>query len=236
MESDARVAIDGEDEEEDHANRLMALLHDLVRREGGRSGAARALAVDRRTVGTGMDESRLTQRLRGALEGVLQQENGSAAERPKPNDALERRLERLEKELHENLDAVNGEVKALREEHGRTLKKIEGRLARREAQQENRKESPKPADAPSTTGPAAATATDKQPATAAKFPKRLYPELVTKNPLPTTRWSSARRGPSSRSGARSGRQDTWAQARAWHGWRPRSTSASWKWRCSKSTG
>ena len=175
MESDARVANDGEDEEEDHVNRLMALLHDLVRREGGRSGAARALGVDRRTVGTGMDDGRLTQRLRGALEGALQQENGSAADQPEPNDALERRLEKLEKELHGGLDAVKGEFEALREEHVRSLAKIGEKLFRREAPQENGQESPGPADAPET---------DKPPAAAAKFPKRLYPELVTKEPAP----------------------------------------------------
>ncbi len=34
MESNGRVVIDGGDEEEEHVNRLMALLHDVVRRHG----------------------------------------------------------------------------------------------------------------------------------------------------------------------------------------------------------
>ena len=184
MESDERVPNNGEDEEEDHVNRLMALLHDLVRREGGRSGAARALGVDRRTVGTGIDEGRLTQRLRGALEGVLQQENGSAAEGPKPNDALERRLEALEEELHGGLDAASGELKALREELALTLEKVEELLASREAQQENSQESHGAADAPGEAEGRQKAPEAGKPKAKAKFPKRLYPELVTKEPAP----------------------------------------------------
>ena len=59
---------------------------------------------------------------------------------------------------------------------------MEQRLARRETQQENL---PRPADAPNATGstPEEATATDKPPPKA-KFPKRRYPELVTKEPAP----------------------------------------------------
>ena len=93
--------------------------------------------------------------------------------------------EALEEELHEDLDAVKGEVKALSEEHGRVLGKIEGRLARMEAQRENRQESPSPADAPSEAERRweKAPATDK-PSAKARFPKRLYPELVTKEPAP----------------------------------------------------
>ena len=47
MESSERVANDGGNEEKEHVNGLRALLHDVVRREGSRSGAARALGVDR---------------------------------------------------------------------------------------------------------------------------------------------------------------------------------------------
>ncbi len=183
MEPNERAVNDGGEEEEEHVNRLMALLHDVVRREGGRSGAARALGIDRRTVGRCMDGERLTPGMRKALERVLGEEAISAAGQPEPNDALERRFEALREELHKGLDADRGEIKALREELALTLEKVEGLLASREDQQENHRESPRSADAPSPTGsaPEEATATDKP---RPKFPKRLYPELVTREPAP----------------------------------------------------
>ena len=182
MESNERVVNDGGDEEEDHVNRLMALLHDVVRREGGRSGAARVLGIDRRTVGRCMDGERLTPGMRKALERVLEEkEASSTADQPEPNDALERRFEALREELHKCLDADRGEIKALREELALTLERVEELLASREDQQEDHRESPRSAGAPGATGPATeeATATGKP-----KFPKRLYPELVTKEPAP----------------------------------------------------
>ena len=88
----------------------------------------------------------------------------------------------MEKELHEGLDAVNGELNALREEHGRALGKIEERLARMEAPREP---AAGPTEALGATGPRQEKAPTKDKPTAkATFPKRLYPELVTKEPAP----------------------------------------------------
>ena len=185
MEPTEEVVIGSENEEEEHVQRLMALLHDLVRKKG-RKGAARALGIDRRTVGSCMDGGGLTWRLREALERALQDGVGSSPTHQRNrNDVLERRVEILEKELHEDLDAVKGEIGKLREDQDRRWKSLEQRLARRETRQESREESPRPADNP---GEAErqrekAPATDKPPAKA-KFPKRLYPELVTKEPAP----------------------------------------------------
>ncbi len=188
MEPNERALSDGGDEEEEHVNRLMALLYDVVRREGGRSGAARVLGVDRRTVGMCIDDGRLTRRMRKALERVLREEASSAVDQPEPDEALEGRVEALEEELHNGLDAVRGEFKALREELALTLEEIEERAARVEAPPENGQEFPGSADAPSATGqaPEKAPATDK-PSAGAGFPKRLYPELVTKEPAPDDR-------------------------------------------------
>ena len=188
MKPNERALNDGGDDEEEHVNRLMALLYDVVRKEGGRSGAARVLGIDRRTVGTCMDEERLTRRMRKALERVLRDKARSAADQPGPDDAPERRFEVLGEELHNGLDAVKGEFKALREEIALTLEKIEGRVARVEASPENSQESPRSADAPSATGqaPEKAPATDK-PSPRAWCPKRLYLELVTKEPAPDDR-------------------------------------------------
>ena len=182
MEPDGRLAADRADEEEElHHDRLMALLHDLVRKHGGRSGAARVLGIDRRTVATCMDEERLTRRMRKALERVLREKARSASDQPKPNDALDRRVEALEKDL----DTVRGEIGELRGGQARRGESLERQSAGREAQQENRQEAPGPAGAPNATGPVLeeATATGK-PSPKAGYPKRLYPELVTKDPAP----------------------------------------------------
>ena len=55
MRPDEQIVADEGEEDELHHDRLMALLHDLVRRHGGRSGAARVLGIDRRTVAACMD-------------------------------------------------------------------------------------------------------------------------------------------------------------------------------------
>ena len=180
MRPDERTVADVGDEEELHHDRLMALLHDLVRKHGGRRGAARVLGIDRRTVAACMDGRGMSWRMREALERGLQEGAGSAAARQrKHNDALERRVEALEKELHEGLDAVRAGIEKLREEHSKALRRLERRPAPKEASQE----SPGPADVSG----AAARGPEKTPAAirpAAGVPKRLYPELVTKDPAP----------------------------------------------------
>ena len=143
MEAMEKVVDGSEGEEEEHHQRLMSLLHELVRKQGGRKGAARVLGIDRRTVGACMDGGGLTWRLREALERKLQEGAGRAAARQRNrNNALERRVEKLEKELREGLDAVKGEVGELREDQDRRWEALEQRLARMPTQQENRQESP----------------------------------------------------------------------------------------------
>ena len=185
MESSERVMTEGGDAEEEYVLRLRALLHDLVRKKG-RIEAAKELGLDPRTVGACMDGEGMSWRVREALEMGLQEGAGSAAARQrKRNDALERRMEKLEKELHEGLDAVMGEIGKLREDQDQKWESLERRLARRETQQENRRESPRSAEDPSATGPTPEEAPSvAKPSAKAKFPKRLYPELVTKEPAP----------------------------------------------------
>ena len=185
MESSERVMTEGGDAEEEYVLRLRALLHDLVRKKG-RIEAAKELGLDPRTVGACMDGEGMSWRVREALEMGLQEGAGSAAARQrKRNDALERRMEKLEKELHEGLDAVMGEIGKLREDQDQKWESLERRLARRETQQENRRESPRSAEDPSATGPMPEEAQSvAKPSAKAKFPKRLYPELVTKEPAP----------------------------------------------------
>ena len=183
MEASEVVKTEGGDVEKEHVQRLMALLHEVVRKEGSRKGAARALGIDRRTVGACMDGGGMTWRLREALERGLRDGVGSSAARHRRrHDALERRVEGLAKELHEGLDAVRDEVKTLGEEQGRALAKIEGELTRLETTRESTTE---PAEAQDATGdaPEEAPATDK-PSARARYPRRLYPELVTKEAAP----------------------------------------------------
>ena len=185
MEPSERVVTEEGDAEEQHEHRLMALLHELVRKKGSRRGAARALGIDRRTVGACMDGGGMTWRLREALERVQQDGEGAAAGQQKRSDVLERRVAALEKELHDTRDAVMGEIGELREDQDQRWGSLEQRLAIREAQREDRQETPKPAEASSATEPTPeeAPATVK-PKAKAKLPKRLYPELVTKEPAP----------------------------------------------------
>ena len=185
MESSETVMTEGKDAEEEYVLQLKALLHDLVRNKG-RIRAAEELGLDPRTVGACMDGDGMSWRVREALERGLQEGAGSAAARQrKRNDALERRLGKLEKELHDSRDAVMGEVGKLREDQDQKWESFERQLARMETSQENRQESSRPAEAPSATG----QAPEKAPAAAkpkvkARFPKRLYPELVTREPAP----------------------------------------------------
>ena len=138
MTSDETINEDSGDTEELHHDRLMALLHDLVRNQGGRRGAARVLGVDRRTVAACMDGKGMAWRIREALERALQEGVGSAAERERMrNDDLERRVEQLEgwmealmEETGNGLEAGAGEVEALREEYTRKFDQMERRLGR----------------------------------------------------------------------------------------------------------
>ena len=97
MKPDEQTVAGEGDEEEPHHDRLMALLHDLVRKHGGRRCAAGVLGIDRRTVAACMDGRGMSWRMREALERGLQEGAGSAAARQrKRSDALERRLARRE--------------------------------------------------------------------------------------------------------------------------------------------
>ena len=71
MKPDEQTVAGEGDEEELHHDRLMALLHDLVRKHGGRRGAAGVLGIDRRTVAACMDGRGMSWRMREALERGL---------------------------------------------------------------------------------------------------------------------------------------------------------------------
>ena len=117
--------------------RLMALLEELVR-DKGIMRAAQELNVDHRTLTSGLETGRLSRRLRGALEKALLEGGGSpAAEQKERNDELAGRVEKLEGQVNEmgeemsrGLAAVRDEAKALRNEQGQALQRVESRLAK----------------------------------------------------------------------------------------------------------
>ncbi len=119
---------DSKDIESMHHMRLMTLLQELVR-DKGYKGAARVLELDQRTVAECARTGQLSRRVRQSLERALQEGVGSAAARQRErNDKLENRVEALEKgrdemakgydalgkEMRRRMDAVEGEVAALR--------------------------------------------------------------------------------------------------------------------------
>ena len=106
--------------------RLMALLRDMVD-GGGKVRAAKALGVNYRTVSKAAGSGTLTDRMADALERHLLLGGGSAAAHQRGRvDALVERLSALERELRGGLEAVVGEVKALREKHARSMRTWSG--------------------------------------------------------------------------------------------------------------
>ena len=113
--------------------RLMTLLRDMID-DGGKVKAAKALGVNYRTVSKAVRSGTLTDRMSDALERHLLLGGGSAAAQQRDRvDALVERVDAMEKELRGGLEAVVGEVKALREEHARSMRHVERRLVRLEA-------------------------------------------------------------------------------------------------------
>ncbi len=98
-----------------HHMRLMTLLSELVRDKGVMRAAA-ALDVDHRTLTASMERGRLSRRMRNALDKALLE--GLVK-------AVDGKVESLGKDLSKGLSAVQGDVKALRDEHGRRLAQLE---------------------------------------------------------------------------------------------------------------
>ncbi len=146
--------------------RLLALLRDMVD-DGGRVKAAKALGVNYRTVSKAVRSGTLTDRMADALERHLLLGGGSAAAQQRDRvDALVERVSALERELRGGLEAVVGEVKALREEHARSMRHVERRLVRLEAGRSG-------AETPSPTG------AETEPTKRRYVRPRTYPQLVT---------------------------------------------------------
>ena len=116
--------------------RLLALLHDLVRKEG-RTGAAAALGVHRKTVAAAVNTGRLSRRMHDALERHLIA--GKAADAPTASVAEARRqweqhLEgALRRQREELLAASSAQGQQLRDEFAQHTQTLEQRVAALEA-------------------------------------------------------------------------------------------------------
>ena len=147
--------------------RLLALLRDMID-DGGKVKAAKALGVNYRTVSKAVRSGTLTERLADALERhLLLGGSSAAAQQRELVETLEKWLAELEEELRGGLEALVGEVKALREEHARAMRHVERRLVALEAGRNGMEEE-------------ASVGRDREAGPERRYvPPRAYPQLVT---------------------------------------------------------
>ena len=165
--------------------RLTVLLEELVR-DKGIMRAAGELNVDHRTLTAGLETGRLSRRLRGALEKALLEGGGSPAqEQRERNDELAGQVERLEGQVNEmgeemsrGLAAVRDEVKALRNEQGQALQRVESRLAKADGSGGDAEEDGEPGGGGTPNRESGGGAQPKR----RPRPRREFPELVILEP------------------------------------------------------
>ena len=160
--------------DERHDMRLMTLLRAMVR-EKRLKGAAETLGLDPRTIQTSMERGDLSELVRMALERhVLADGDEQAARQRERIDALEQGMEALKLEFRRGLEdagtAMKEAVQALREEWIRAPKRMEGGTAQPGTPQGARAETEVTQEA------------GKPERTSLR--RRLYPELVTREPAP----------------------------------------------------
>ena len=150
--------------------RLMALLKDLVK-DMSQVEAAELLGIDRKTVWRSLGAGRLSPRLSDALDRLLLSGGGSAAAQQREEmDALTRRIDGLERETRRALRAVEGGIKALREEQVENTRGMQRRLGQMETARD-------PQSGEESPGPV------RRPPRMVEF-RRKYPELATMEPAP----------------------------------------------------
>lgn len=126
--------------------RAMDMLRELVREEG-RMEAAEMLGVNYKTLARALGSGMMSRRMREAVERLLVPGEDGTSGRSRMRDrvsALERRMEAIDEELRGTaeevgraLDRAHGtagtDLRRLRDEHGRALRALSGRVARLEA-------------------------------------------------------------------------------------------------------
>ena len=152
---------------ERHDLRLMILLRGMVR-EQRLKGAAETLGLDPRTVQSSLDRGELSELVRIAVERhVLADGDQRAAQQRERTDALERRMDDLETEFRNGLDAARSELK-----EGMEALRTQRRLAG-----EERTVADSGGTKPSAPAPAQPTGPERT-----SLGRRRYPELVFLEP------------------------------------------------------
>ena len=157
-----------------HELRLMALLLDVIR-EKGRMEAADRLGVNYKTLARAVETGSLSPRMSHALDRLLlSRESKAMAAQQERIAALEGRVEGLEQKIKSSLGKVRafveGQVKALGEEHTRALRQLERRVAEVGGRADGRSEQ--------------GLMRVQQAGWSVSTFRRKYPELVTREPAP----------------------------------------------------
>ncbi len=168
-----------------HELRLMALLRELVDEHGLR-GAARHLAIDHRTIAGSIHQGAPTPTARRALEKALHLGMGSAFEEltaritglEGKSRELDGRLRTLSKALEQGQTETKASQEALLKLVRATARKVDKleSLAKHPPKSTDHDDGGKTSTAPKPVG-------TKEPQQATKwFPRRTYPQMVTKEP------------------------------------------------------
>ena len=172
-----------------HEQRLVALLHQMVQ-ERGRVETAEALGIDTRTLATSLKRTGLSRRVRKALELELATSAGQKEEVAR----LEERVALLEGELAGLKTAMVAGFQALRDGQRQKVPLPEQQLPRSGSVRasESQVEAADPGDEPVVGGPPAQgnrrkgndSAEPKAPPASVRKPRRQYPDLVTAEAAP----------------------------------------------------
>lgn len=175
-------------ERDQHEQRLVALLHQMVQ-ERGRVETAEALGIDTRTLATSLKRTGLSRRVRKALELELATNVGQKEEVAR----LEERVALLERDLTGLKAAVMAGFQALRDGQRQKVPLPEQQLPRSGSVRagESQVEAADPGNEPVVGGPAQGkrgkgndSAEPKAPPASEWKPRRQYPDLVTREAAP----------------------------------------------------
>lgn len=178
-----------ESERDQQEKKLVALLHEMVQ-ERGRVETAEALGIDTRTLATSLKQTRLSRRVRKALELELATNSGQEEAVAR----LEERVVLLEGEFAGLKTAMVAGFQALRDAQRQRVSQPLRQLPRSTSvrEGESQVEAPDPGDEPVVGGPPAQgkpregkdSPQPSGPPAAARKPRRQYPDLVTSEAQP----------------------------------------------------
>lgn len=178
-----------ESERDQQEKKLVALLHEMVQ-ERGRVETAEALGIDTRTLATSLKQTRLSRRVRKALELELATNSGQEEAVAR----LEERVVLLEGEFAALKTAMVAGFQALRDAQRQRVPQVERQLPRSglDGGGESQVEAADPGHEPVVGGPPTQrqrqqeneSTEPKPPPASGRRPRRQYPDLVTTEAQP----------------------------------------------------